>query len=125
MIDREIIIKIAPRPDGGLRVYSDDVPGLILSGKDPVSVMADVWPAILQLERYVKTGCHLTKEALLMLNYMRRESGGRGGFMFEGARPAFENGIYKDSQISELLNAGAIKPHEDPNKGWVVSHDWF
>jgi len=39
-------IVITPRPDGGIRVSSDQVPGLVLSGKDPSAVMADVWPAL-------------------------------------------------------------------------------
>lgn len=34
------------REDGGLRVYSDDLPGLILSGEDPRAVLADVGPAL-------------------------------------------------------------------------------
>lgn len=39
-------IRIAARPDGGLRVWSDDMPGLILSGPNPSKVMANVLPAI-------------------------------------------------------------------------------
>lgn len=34
------------RPDGGLRAYSDDVPGLVLSGHDANAVFEDVIPAI-------------------------------------------------------------------------------
>lgn len=50
-IDREmsITIKLIPREDGGLRVCSDDVPGLILSHSDPELVMADLGPAIADL----------------------------------------------------------------------------
>jgi hypothetical protein len=40
--------------------------------------------------------------------------------MFEGARPAFERGEYRDGEIAELLAAGAIGPHADPAKGWVT-----
>lgn len=45
----EVRIIIQRRIDGGLRVYSDDVPGLVLSGSDPTKVMADVWPALMVL----------------------------------------------------------------------------
>jgi hypothetical protein len=34
------------RPDGGLRVSSNDVPGFILSHSDPALVEADVIPAL-------------------------------------------------------------------------------
>jgi predicted RNase H-like HicB family nuclease len=34
------------REDGGLRAYSDDVPGLVLSGADPEAVYNDVIPAL-------------------------------------------------------------------------------
>ena len=34
------------RPDGGLRVYSDDVPGFMLSHPNADAVMADVEPAL-------------------------------------------------------------------------------
>jgi len=46
MLDRAYTIKIMPREDGGLRVLSDDAPGLILSGADPLKVMAAVLPAL-------------------------------------------------------------------------------
>lgn len=45
----------------------------------------------------------------------------RGGYMFEGARPDYESGKYKDDILDELLAAGAIAPHPDPAKGWVVA----
>ena len=34
-----------PRPDGGIRVWSNDLPGLILSGPDRAKVLADIEPA--------------------------------------------------------------------------------
>lgn len=40
------------REDGGLRVYSDDLPGLILSGRDPRKVAADIPTAIQILMDY-------------------------------------------------------------------------
>jgi len=62
----------------------------------------------------------LSQEAEFTLNYMKRSAPARGGFMYEGARPAYENGSYKDSTIAELLAAGLIAPHPDPTKGWIV-----
>lgn len=45
-------ITLIRRDDGGLRVCSDQIPGLILSGPDPLKVMSDVWPAIQALEQH-------------------------------------------------------------------------
>ena len=47
--DHALSIKIEQRPDGGVRIWSDQLPGLILSGRDPLKVMSDVWPAITEL----------------------------------------------------------------------------
>lgn len=41
-----IILKLKLREDGGLRVSSDHIPGLMLSGADPAAVIADIWPAL-------------------------------------------------------------------------------
>ncbi len=40
------VIIIEDREDGGIRVYSDDLPGLVLSGKNRVAVMADIESAV-------------------------------------------------------------------------------
>ena len=56
-----ISITLLPREDGGLRVYSTTEPGLILSGADPVKVMADVWPALNVLREYRRTDGQLEK----------------------------------------------------------------
>lgn len=37
------------RSDGGLRIFSDDIPGLILSSADPVAVLGDLGPALIEL----------------------------------------------------------------------------
>lgn len=42
----KISVTFERREDGGLRVYSDDVPGLMLSGADPLAVFSDVLPAL-------------------------------------------------------------------------------
>lgn len=43
---REISIRISEREDGGIRVWSDDVPGLVLSGPDKDKVLGDIGPAL-------------------------------------------------------------------------------
>jgi hypothetical protein len=47
IIDKKITIKIEPREDGGLRIWSDDLPGLILSHSNQQSVLLDLGPAII------------------------------------------------------------------------------
>lgn len=54
VIDREITIKLLPREDGGVRVCSDDMPGLILSGADGLKVLAAIGPALAAI-RALKT----------------------------------------------------------------------
>ena len=61
LIEREIKISIGPREDGGVRIWSDDMPGLILSGSDPLKVMADIGPALKALIEYKRN--HAAKAA--------------------------------------------------------------
>jgi len=42
----KITVCFEPRPDGGLRAYSDDIPGLILSSMDIDGVLEDVTEAL-------------------------------------------------------------------------------
>jgi hypothetical protein len=42
----KVTVCFEARPDGGLRVYSDDVPGLVLSSTDIDGVLADVTEAL-------------------------------------------------------------------------------
>lgn len=42
----KVVVRVERRSDGGLRVWSDDIPGLVLSNRDPHKVMADIVPAI-------------------------------------------------------------------------------
>lgn len=44
--DREITIRFQDRSDGGLRIWSDDVPGLVLSGPNPTEVIHNLGPAL-------------------------------------------------------------------------------
>lgn len=41
-----ITLRLERRQDGGLRVFSDDVPGFVLSHREPELVCADIWPAL-------------------------------------------------------------------------------
>jgi hypothetical protein len=41
-----VTVTLADREDGGLRVHSDDLPGLILSGTDRTGVTEKIAPAI-------------------------------------------------------------------------------
>jgi hypothetical protein len=52
IIDREITIKLAPREDGGIRVWSDDLRGLILSHSDQEAVLRELGTAIIELRRH-------------------------------------------------------------------------
>lgn len=45
-------VTLADREDGGVRVYSDDLPGLILSGEEKAAVVASISRAIEALLEY-------------------------------------------------------------------------
>lgn len=45
----KVVVTFERRPDGGLRAYSDDVPGLMLAGPNPEAVFNDVIPALEEL----------------------------------------------------------------------------
>lgn len=49
-----VCVKLEDREDGGLRVSSSDMPGLILSGRDPVIVMNKIAPAIVAIFKAAK-----------------------------------------------------------------------
>lgn len=51
---KELTLKLLPREDGGIRIWCEEVPGLILSGSDPQKVMSDVIPALNVLAEYEK-----------------------------------------------------------------------
>ena len=42
----KIIVSFEGREDGGLKAYSDDLPGFVLSHSDPNAVLKDVKPAL-------------------------------------------------------------------------------
>jgi len=59
----KITVRMSRRPDGGLRVWSDQLPGLVLSNKDPQRVMADIVPAM-ELILAEMLGCPVKAERL-------------------------------------------------------------
>ena len=42
----KVVLQMQRRKDGGLRVWSKDVPGLVLSHRDPQKVIEDIKPAL-------------------------------------------------------------------------------
>jgi hypothetical protein len=47
--ERELRITLLLRPGGGLRICSDQAPGLVLSGFSPTNTLARLWPVVLAL----------------------------------------------------------------------------
>lgn len=52
-MDKEVTVSLtfSRRPDGGLRIHSDALPGLVLSSHDVPGALADLGPAIRELLR--------------------------------------------------------------------------
>jgi uncharacterized protein YkvS len=102
VIEQEICIKIAPRGDGGIRVWSDDVPGLILSGLDPLKVIADIGPALAGLSGFSAAKQFSVGDRVEHMN------GNRG-------------------TVSEILNDGSVCVKFDSGKDWRGEYDigWF
>lgn len=42
----KIVVTLERREDGGLRAYSEDVPGFVLSNQDPAVVLSDIAVAL-------------------------------------------------------------------------------
>lgn len=61
----------------------------------------------------------MSQQATWEYQFMIKEAPKRGGIMWEGCRPAYDRGEYQDAILDELLAAGAIARHPDPNKGFV------
>lgn len=59
----KIVVKMKRRHDGGLRAWSDQVPGLVLSHKDPARVLADIEPALIFILEE-QLGCAVKAERL-------------------------------------------------------------
>ena len=49
-----VCVALEDREDGGLRVFSDELPGLILSGSDKLTVMNKIAPAIAAIFKAAK-----------------------------------------------------------------------
>lgn len=74
----KVSIKLEPRPDGGLRVSSPDVPGLVLSGKDPKQVLGDVLPAV-QTILADRMGCAVKANWLLPISAVIKDTAAPAG----------------------------------------------
>src|SRR5258707_14038694 len=46
LLPAKFVVSFERRDDGGLRAWSDDVPGFVLSHSDPQAVLEDVKPAL-------------------------------------------------------------------------------
>ena len=58
----KVIVLLERRSDGGLRAYSDDVPGFVLSHADPHLVVADIKPALEHILSEMFEGKFLVEE---------------------------------------------------------------
>jgi hypothetical protein len=70
----KVTVMIQRRPDGGLRVWSDDVPGLVLSHGDPEKALADIAPA-LEVILAEMLGRPVKAEAIHPLTSLARRTG--------------------------------------------------
>ena len=53
MAEEDVVVTLtfSTRPDGGVRIHSATLPGLVLSGADVTEVLRDLGPAIRELLR--------------------------------------------------------------------------
>jgi hypothetical protein len=58
----KVVVILERRSDGGLRAYSDDVPGFVLSHSNPLSVLADIKPALEGILSHMFEGGVVVKE---------------------------------------------------------------
>jgi len=58
----KVIVLLERRADGGLRAYSDDVPGFVLSHSDPSLVLGDIKPALEQILSHMFDGRVVVQE---------------------------------------------------------------
>lgn len=65
-------IFIEPRPDGGIRISSDDLPGLILSASNPHRCLSTLWHSVMALVEHGQSPEPKTAE--LALSTVRREA---------------------------------------------------
>ena len=63
----KIVVSFERRADGGLRAYSDDVPGFVLSHSDSQAVLDDVKPALEEILSHMFGG-HVVVEELSRLH---------------------------------------------------------
>lgn len=70
----KVVITFERRDDGGLRVWSDDVPGFVLSHHDTDAVIGDIAPA-LETILSARLGGHVVAQPLVNLKDELERSG--------------------------------------------------
>lgn len=70
----KITVSFESRGDGGLRAWSDDVPGFVLSHRDASALIADIKPA-LDVILSARLGEEVTTEPLGNVRAMLEDSG--------------------------------------------------
>jgi hypothetical protein len=58
----KVVVTFERRADGGLRAYSDDVPGFVLSHSDQAAVIDDVKPALEKILSHMFDGQVMIEE---------------------------------------------------------------
>jgi hypothetical protein len=71
-----LTVFLEKREDGGLRVFSDDLPGLILSGREPERIASAIVPVIQRLfeaRGYANVSVHPLRPVSELLHGSRQE----------------------------------------------------
>lgn len=69
-----LTVTLEDRADGGLRVYSDDLPGLILSGRDKNAICNAIAPAITALFQHRGIDGVVVRHATPISEVLKRQS---------------------------------------------------
>ena len=124
-----VTIRFARRPDGGLRVVCDELPGLVLSHADHALVLTDLVPAIETLVFARLTAAESAREAAIVerdqfrsaLAHMRDDYAGLVGIDQRAAE-------YLDERDAALARAEraekALEPFATFGANNVDEHGW-
>jgi len=72
-----VLVTLEDRTDGGLRVWSENLPGLILSGRDRARVVAAIAPAIKTLFEAARKGARVSVRPERPLHEVLPQQGAR------------------------------------------------
>jgi hypothetical protein len=78
----KVIVSLERRSDGGLRAFSDDVPGFVLSHSDPRLVVADIKPALERILSEMFEGKVLVEELPRLLEKVIRAEAAEDASVF-------------------------------------------